>query len=112
METHFSTNALFRVVETDFLASANHKPFSCLMETHFLTNPLILVTGERFLSVLETVLESSFLLVETANDMCGNHFLKTALCLLVETIFFYYLRHFSRSSLSWLVETHFLVFFF
>ena len=37
--TYFSTNASFRVVEIDFLASRNHKLFSRLVETYFLTNP-------------------------------------------------------------------------
>ena len=39
LETYFSTNSSFRVVETDFLASTNHNFFSRLVETYFLTNP-------------------------------------------------------------------------
>ena len=39
VETYFSTNASFRVVETDFLASTNCKFFFRLVETYVLMNP-------------------------------------------------------------------------
>ena len=42
-------NASFRVVETDFLASTNHKLFFRLVETYFLTNPSFQLLEKDFL---------------------------------------------------------------
>ena len=72
METYFSTNDSFWVVETDFLASANHKLFFRLVETYFLINPLFeLLEKDFFYWKLSTLLESS-LLAETVTDISGN----------------------------------------
>ena len=76
METYFSMNASFQVVETDFLANANQKLFFHLMETYFLTNPSFQLLEKDF-SLVEPVyiiweLESSFLLAEIVTDMNGN----------------------------------------
>ena len=89
METYFSTNASFRVVETDFLASTNHFfRDSCLGKLLFLSSGNVFLNesfipaiGEGFFSLMETVtlLESFFLLAETV--MSGNQFLKTELIL-------------------------------
>ena len=49
VEMYFSTNASFRVVATDFLASANHKLFFRLVETYFLTNPSFQLLEKDFL---------------------------------------------------------------
>ena len=79
METNFSTNASFQVVETDFQASTNHKPFFCLVETYFYNESFIPAIGEGFSLYWKspTLLVSSFLLAKTVTDMSGNHFLKT-----------------------------------
>ena len=75
-ETQFSTNASFRVLQTDFVASTNHKLFFCLVKNYF---PAI--GGFSLLWKPSTLLESSFLLTETVPDMSGNHFLKKDLIL-------------------------------
>ena len=49
VETYFSTNASFRVVETDFVASTNHKLFFRLVETGYLTNPSFQLFEKDFL---------------------------------------------------------------
>ena len=49
MEKYLPTNALFRVEETDFLASTNGKLFFRLVETYFLTNPLFQLLEKDFL---------------------------------------------------------------
>ena len=65
VETYFSTNTSFRVVETDFLACANHflyffrdscrgKHFFCLVETYLGTNPSFRLF-EKDLSLMENV---------------------------------------------------------
>ena len=89
---YFSTNASFRVVEKDFLASKNHfslffqrllsaKAFFLFSGNVFLNESIIPAIGEGFFSLMETVtlLESFFLLAETV--MSGNQFLKTELIL-------------------------------
>ena len=48
VETYFSTNTSFRVVETNFLASANHKLFFRLVETYFFNESFIPAIGEGF----------------------------------------------------------------
>ena len=94
MKTYFSTNASFRVAETDFLASANHclyffrdacrgKLFFLPSGNVFLNESFIPAIGEGFFSLIETVafIESFFLLAETVTAMSGNQFLKTELIL-------------------------------
>ena len=78
---YFSTNASFRVVETDFLASTNHKLFFRLVETYSLNESFISAIGEGSSVHWEpsTLIESSFLLAKTVTDMSGYHFLKTDL---------------------------------
>ena len=49
VETSLSTNASFRVAETDFLASTNHKLFFRLVQTYFLTNPSFQLWENYFL---------------------------------------------------------------
>ena len=49
VETHFSTNASLRVVETDFLTSTNHKLSFHPVETYFLMNPSLQLLEEDFL---------------------------------------------------------------
>ena len=87
MQTYFSTNPPFRVVETEFMAGTNHKRFFRLVEIHFLTNPSFHLLEKDFFFIPSTLLESSLLLAKTVTDMSGNHFLKTDLILLVETHF-------------------------
>ena len=48
LEMYFSTNTSFWVVETDFLASTNHKLFFRLMEKYFLTNPSLQLLEKDF----------------------------------------------------------------
>ena len=92
VETYFSTNASFRVMEMDFLASANHfsyffprlllrKAFFLSHGNVFLNESFIPAIGKGFFSPMETVtlLETFFLLVETV--MIGNQFLKIELIL-------------------------------
>ena len=77
VEKYFSTNASFRVVKRDFLASANHflyffqrllpeKAFFLSNGNEFLNESFIPAIGEGFSSLMETVtlLESFFLLAE------------------------------------------------
>ena len=97
-EMYFSTNASFRVVKTNFLASTNHlyiyiyfffqrllpeKAFFLSSGNLFLNESFILAIGEGFFSAMKTVtlLESFFLVVETITVMSGNQFLKTELIL-------------------------------
>ena len=98
VETHFSTNASFQVVEMDFLASTNHKLILRLLEAFFYES-FIPAIGEGFSLYWKPsiLLESSFLLVKIVTDLSGNHFLKIKLAYscqwklifqLVETIFF------------------------
>ena len=77
VETYSSTNASFRIVETDFLASTNHN------ETYSFNESFILAIGEGFSLYWKpsTLLESFFLLAKTVTDMSGNHFSKTDLIL-------------------------------
>ena len=49
VETYFSTNASFRVAETDFLASSNYNLFFPLLEIYFLTNPSFQLLEKDFL---------------------------------------------------------------
>ena len=79
MQTYFSTNPPFRVVETEFMAGTNHKRFFRLVEIHFLTNPSFHLLEKDFFFIPSTLLESSLLLAKTVTDMSGNHFLKTDL---------------------------------
>ena len=74
VETYFSTNALFWVVETDFLANTNHIIFFRLVETYFLTNPYLqllqrdfIFSGNRLLclKVLSYWTKPSLIWVET-----------------------------------------------
>ena len=51
VETYFSANASFRVVETDFLASTNHKLFFRLVKMYFLTNPSFQLLEKDFLFI-------------------------------------------------------------
>ena len=85
METIFDffVNASFQVVETDILASTNHKLFFRLVVTYFFNESFIPAIGEGFALYwkLSTILESSFLLAKTVTDMSGNHFLKTDIVL-------------------------------
>ena len=105
METYFSTNASFRVAETDFLASANHKLFFRLVKTYFLTNPSFQLLEDFLFS--GNRLPGSFPLAdETVTDMSGNHFLKTDLILASGNSFSSWWKPFSSSGL---VETHFSV---
>ena len=75
VEKYFSTNASFRVMETDFLASTNHflyffqrlqpgKAFFLSSGNGFLSEPFITAIGEGFFSLMKTVTlpESFFLL--------------------------------------------------
>ena len=83
VETYFSRNAPFRIVETDFLASANHKLFFRLVEIYFFKESFIPAIGEGFSFYwkLSTLLESYFLPAINVTDMSGNHFLKIDLIL-------------------------------
>ena len=94
METYLLTNASFRVVGTNFLASTNHllyffrdscrgKLFFLSSRNVFLNESFIPAIGEGFFSLMETVtlLESFFLLAETVTAMSGNQFIKTKLIL-------------------------------
>ena len=81
----FFANASYRAVETDFLASTNHKLFFRLVETYFFNESLI--PAVAFYWKLSALLESFFLLAKTVTDMRGKHFLKTDLVLVSEFIF-------------------------
>ena len=83
LETYFSTNAPFRIVETDFLGSANHKLLFHLVEMYFFNESFIPAIGEGFSFYwkLSTLLESYFLPAINVTDMSGNHFLKIDLIL-------------------------------
>ena len=88
METYFSKNPSFRVVETDFVPSANEflyiyfffrdssrrKPFFLSSGNVFFNAFFIPAIGEGFFSLMETVtlLQSFFLLVETVTAMNGD----------------------------------------
>ena len=91
MEKYFSTNASFQVVETDFLASANHslyfcrdscrgESFFCLAETYSLTNPSFQLLEKDFSA------EVFFLLAETVTAMSGR-----------QNLFFLMVTHFLAS---------------
>ena len=73
METYFSTNASFSLVETNFLACTNHLLY--FFRNEFLNESFITAFEEEFFSLVETVtlLKSFFLLAETI--MSGNEFL-------------------------------------
>ena len=88
VETYFSTNASFLVVETDFLASTNHKLF-LFQQKRILSKFFILAVAEGFFLQWKAsiLLECSFLLGETVTGMSGNHFLKTDLILSSENSF-------------------------
>ena len=83
METYFSANDSFRVVETDFLTNTNHKLFFPSSENVFFDESFIPAIGEGFSFQWKpsALPESSFLLAETVTDMNGKHFLKTNLIL-------------------------------
>ena len=87
-KTYFSMNASFRVVETDFLASANHfcifcqrllpeKGFFRSSGNLFLNKSFIPAIGDGYFSLMKTatLLESFFLPAETVTTMSGNQFL-------------------------------------
>ena len=67
METYFSTNASFRVVETDFLAGKNHNPFfPCRGNVSYrVTSFLLLETIFNAFFKYISACESSFGVVET-----------------------------------------------
>ena len=92
METYFSTNASFSLVETNFLACTNHflyffrdhcrgKLFFLSSANVFLNEPFIAAIGEGFFPLLEpiTLFESFFLLSKTV--MSRDQFLNTELIL-------------------------------
>ena len=93
METYFSTNASFRLVETNFLACTNHflyvfrdycrrKLFFLSSGNVFLNELFIPAIGEGFFSLAEhvTLFERFFLLVKT--DVVNvDQFLNTELIL-------------------------------
>ena len=93
METYFSTNASFRLVETNFLACTNHflyvfrnccrgKLFFLSSGNVFLNELLIPAIGERFFSLVDhvTLFERLFLLAKT-DFMSGDQLLNTELIL-------------------------------
>ena len=94
MEKYFPTNTLFRVVETDFLASTNHFSYffrdSCWGKLFFKSsgnvflNELFIPAIRKviFLSIgMETVTLLYFTLLLAETVMGGNQFLKTELIL-------------------------------
>ena len=93
METYFSTNTSFRVVETDFLASTNHclyifqrlllvKAFFRLAKTYFSPfEPVFQSEKDFFFSGNRTLFETLFLIPETITDISGKQFLKEELIL-------------------------------
>ena len=90
VETYFSTNVLFWVVEMDFLDSTNHKLFLPSSGNVIFNESFIPAIGEGFSFQWKpsTLLETSFLLTNTITDMSGNYFLKTDLILASENLFF------------------------
>ena len=87
--TYFLTNASFRVVETDFLASTNHNFSFRLVEPYFFNESFIPAIQEGFCLYQNpsTLLEISFLLTKTVTDMSRSHFLKADLILTSENLF-------------------------
>ena len=83
MQTYCSTNAPFRVVQTELLDDTNHKLFFPSSGNVFFNESFIPSIGEGFSLYWKpsTLLESSFLLVKTVTDMSGNHFLRKDLIL-------------------------------
>ena len=93
IETYFSTNASFRLVETNFMACTNHflyvfrdycwrKFFFLSSGNVFVNEPFIPAIGEGFFSLVEhvTSFERFFLLVKT-DVMSEDQFLNTELIL-------------------------------
>ena len=89
LETYFSTNSSFRVVETDFLASTNHNFFPRLVETYFLTNPSFQLLEKDFWRSVNHILYQRVLSYQPKPSPIWVEIIsqKRTLFLLVETHF-------------------------
>ena len=129
-ETYFLTNVSFWVVETDFLAGANHflhiffqrllpgKAFFLSNGKVFLNKSLIPAIGEEFFFRNEDRYVTWKFFSTCGNRQCYERkpILKITfswwwkpIFFLMETTFFHCLVYFSRSPSSQLVKTHFSV---